>query len=175
MPRTTCPLRCGRARPRARSPARPGCRVTTVRREYALQDDEGTVLARVCDDQVQATPLAASQDSKGSSPSDAVQSWREWELELDGGAEDVLELVEEHLLAAGASPATSASKLSRTLGDVVPDARASRRPRELRKGTAGRLLLAHLAEHMARLHARTRPSGPVRPRASTSCGSRHVG
>ena len=134
-------------------PLVPVAEVTTVRREYALQDDEGTVLARVCDDQVQATPLAGSHGSKGSSPSDAVQSWREWELELDGGAEDVLGLVEEHLVAAGASPATSASKLSRTLGDVVPDARAQPSAKELRKGTAGQLLLAHLAEHMARLHA----------------------
>jgi CHAD domain-containing protein len=82
-----------------------------------------------------------------------VQAWREWELELDGGAEDLLDLVEEDLLAAGASPAASASKLSRTLGDAVPVAGAKPSAKELKKGTAGHLLVAHLAEHIARLQA----------------------
>ena len=134
-------------------PLVPVAEVRTARREYALRDGAGHVLARVCDDQVQATRLADVQDSAGSSRSEAAQSWREWELELDGGAEDLLDLVEEHLLAAGASPAASASKLSRTLGDVGRDAGAKPSAKELSKGTAGELLLAHLAEHIARLHA----------------------
>ena len=134
-------------------PLVPVAEVRTVRREYALQDGAGAVLARVCDDQVQATRLAGAQDSAESSRSEAAQSWREWELELDGGAEDLLDVVEEHLLAAGASPAAAASKLSRTLGDVSPEEETRPSAKELRKGTAGELLLAHLAEHIARLDA----------------------
>jgi CHAD domain-containing protein len=145
---------CARVRAIVRDrPLVPVARVSTVRREYALQDGGGTVLARVCDDQVQATPLAGGQDAAGSSRSDAVQSWREWELELDGGAEVLLDPVEEHLLAAGASPAASASKLARTLGDLSSEERAQPSARELKKGTARQVLVAHLAEHTSRLHA----------------------
>ena len=133
-------------------PLVPVAEVSTVRREYALQDGEGAVLARVCDDEVQAAPLAAVQEAAESADREAVQSWREWELELGGGSEDLLDLVEEQLLAAGASPAASASKLSRTLGDVVGDALAKPSDKELRKGSAGQLLQTHLAEHIARLH-----------------------
>ena len=134
-------------------PLVPVAEVNTLRREYALQDGDGTVMATVCDDEVQATTLAAPQGSEGSSGSGAVQTWREWELELDAATGDLLDVVEEHLLAAGASPAAAASKLSRTLGDVSPEKPAPPSDKELRKGTAGQLLVAHLAEHIARLHA----------------------
>ncbi|GAB3878818.1 CYTH and CHAD domain-containing protein [Terrabacter terrigena] len=116
--------------------------VSTTRREYAVRDDEGVVLVRVCDDAVRGRRLR----------DDHERAWREWEVELDAGTASVLDTVADALLASGASPASAASKLRRTLGRI-PTADTAELPSEqLGKGTAGRLLTAHLAAHVARLH-----------------------
>ena len=124
-------------------PLGPVASVRTTRREYALCGADGAVLARVCDDHVQAQRLDGS---------DPGQSWREWEVELDGASPTLLDAVEEHLLAAGATRARVSSKLGRTLGE---DAAAPAQPskQDLARGTIGQLLVAHLAEHTAKLHA----------------------
>jgi CHAD domain-containing protein len=132
-------------------PLAPIAKVSTVRREYALGDGDGTVLAWVCDDEVKAQRLEASQGSGGSEGSEPVQSWREWELELERGAHELLDAVEERLLAAGALPAASASKLARALGGPPPDERPQPSDTEQAEGATGQLLLAHLAQHTARL------------------------
>ncbi|GAA6524983.1 CYTH and CHAD domain-containing protein [Intrasporangium sp. DVR] len=130
-------------------PLRPVAQVNTVRREYALCDGDGAVLARVCDDHVQARRL---DDGAGSgSDTGFEQSWREWELELDRGPAELFDLVEGRLRSAGASPAASASKLRRTLGDLPADAPHPSED-DLSDGTARELLAAHLAEHTAKLH-----------------------
>lgn len=125
-------------------PLAPVAAVTTTRREYALCDADGVVLAHVCDDQVQAQRLGSAEPE---------QSWREWEVELDGGPVTLLEGVEAHLLAAGASPAEVSSKLARTLGDLPSSPLARPSTKDLAEGTVGQLLVAHLTEHIAKLHA----------------------
>ena len=131
-------------------PLGPVVRLATTRREYALRDDEGAVLATVCDDEVRAQRL----DGGTGSPSAAAQSWREWEVELDGGAEDLLDVLEEELRDAGASPSGSASKLRRALGEL-PSAGPPGLD-DLSKGAARAVLAAHLAEHTARLQTQDR-------------------
>jgi hypothetical protein len=80
--------------------------LTTTRREYALLDPEGTLLAHLCDDTVEARAHATGRE----------QSWREWEVELAAGPATLLDAVGERLLAAGVTPSTSGSKLGRALG-----------------------------------------------------------
>lgn len=130
-------------------PLRPVARLATTRREYALHDGEGAVLATVCDDEVRAERLGGAGDASAAS-----QEWREWEVELAGGAEELLDAVGEQLRDAGASPAASASKLRRALGDLPspgpPTADGTS------NGSARQVLAAHLAEHTVRLQAEDR-------------------
>ncbi|ADU47312.1 CHAD domain containing protein [Intrasporangium calvum DSM 43043] len=129
-------------------PLQPVVRLATARREYALHDAAGGVIATVCDDQVRAERLDGT-GGPGSRDS-LVQSWREWELELDQGVEALLDVVEEQLLAAGAAPAASGSKLLRALGDLPPAEPPG--SEHAPTGSARALFSAHLAEHTAKLH-----------------------
>jgi CHAD domain-containing protein len=94
-------------------------RVVTV-----LRDGGGRVLAEVADDTVTATTPAV--DPAG--PAE-VHSWREVEVELGAGDEPLLAAVAEALVAAGARPSESASKVSRALAARLaatePEARDS--------------------------------------------------
>ncbi|MFG1906460.1 CHAD domain-containing protein [Kribbella sp. NPDC048928] len=81
----------------------------TWRIVHRLLDAEGDVLAEVADDQVTATV-------EGDEP----QTWREWEVELVGGDNLLLDDAGELLRSAGARPASGPSKLARALGDRVP-------------------------------------------------------
>lgn len=81
----------------------------TRRIVHRLLDAEGDVLAEVADDQVTATV-------EGDEP----QTWREWEVELVGGDNLLLDDAGELLRSAGARPASGPSKLARALGDRVP-------------------------------------------------------
>ena len=125
-------------------PLAPIASVTTRRREYALCGADGAVLARVCDDQVQAQRLGSA---------DPEQSWREWEVELDGGSPTLFDAVEAHLFAAGASPAEVSSKLTRTLGELASAAPSAASDVDVNRSTVGQLLVAYLTEHTAKLHA----------------------
>jgi inorganic triphosphatase YgiF len=87
----------------------------TTRTATTLLDAEGDAVAELADDVVTAT--VPGRD--GAEP--VVRRWREWEAELapgvDGPAGDaLLDAIEERLLAAGAVPSTSRSKLARGLG-----------------------------------------------------------
>ena len=116
--------------------------VNTTRREYALRDAEGAVLARVCDDSVLGQLLGDDEPD---------QTWREWEVELDVGPASVLDAVTAVLLAAGAAPASAGSKLGRVVGEIpVVEVRPSKK--QLARGSAGQLLSAHLTEQTARLN-----------------------
>src|SRR5215217_1919769 len=80
------------------------------RTTHALYAGDGTHLADLADDWVEATRLR---------PGDAEeqpQTWREWELELVHGGPELFEPAEPLLLAAGARPAGHSSKLARALG-----------------------------------------------------------
>jgi inorganic triphosphatase YgiF len=91
----------------------PIAKVTNRRTTTILQDAAGFALAELCDDHVSSENLRAG----------GTRSWREWEVELLGGAPDtreartaLLDEIERRLLQAGAAPSVSSSKLARALG-----------------------------------------------------------
>ncbi len=125
---------------------RPVARVSTRRLERALLDEDGTVLAELCDDDVRAERLDAAGEAE------SVSDWREVEVELVDGDPGLLDVLGDALLAAGAEQARSGSKLARTLGDGLREPVAPPSPRRLARGSAALALQTHLAEHVAALH-----------------------
>lgn len=119
-------------------------RVRTRRRAYRLCDDEGRALAELCDDLVTAS--AATTDG-GASPT----RWREWEVELIDGDEELLEAADELLQATGARPATGPSKLARALGDRLPDRPAEAEEPVGPDSTGADVVGARLREQLAEL------------------------
>jgi len=85
----------------------PVARLENDRTVRHLLDDEGRVLIEVADDHVTATPLIDS----AAKPS----QWRELEAEIIDGTRDQLAATVDVLMSAGASKASSASKLARAL------------------------------------------------------------
>lgn len=129
------------------APLEPVAELRTRRTVHALRDDAGRLLVEVVDDEVSAVLLADG----------SVERWREWEAELasaDAGGDALLDAVERALLAAGARPSRSASKVGRVL-ERHPRAQAApwwRPPaQEGRGGTAGDVVRAHLAGQVAEL------------------------
>lgn len=91
----------------------PVARVTNSRDTTLLKDAAGFELAELCDDHVRGENLQTG----------ASDAWREWEVELLSGAPDsrerrtaLLDGIEAELLAVGARPSASSSKLQRALG-----------------------------------------------------------
>ena len=127
---------------------RPLVRVAVVRNrrvEHRLVDDEGQDLATVCDDHVTATAWPDAEQGG------TLHVWREWELELaDGRDADLLDRLEGPLLAAGAGPAATTSKLARVLGPV-PDAHEP--ASDLPEGSAGALVHGRLGELVRELQS----------------------
>lgn len=117
-----------------------------------LRDDAGRVLAEVADDSVTATVPAAAPGE----PTE-VRSWREVEVELVDGDEALAAAVGEQLLAAGAHPSASASKVGRVLGDRLAAGSPPRRPagkKQRRRGpAAGDSVLDALRGQLAALQA----------------------
>ncbi|WP_209561164.1 CYTH domain-containing protein [Frigoribacterium sp. PvP032] len=96
-------------------PVSPVVVLETTRTATTLLDAEGAALAELADDVVTAT--VPGRD--GAEP--VVRRWREWEAELapgvDGASGDaLLDAIEARLLAGGAVPSASRSKLARGLG-----------------------------------------------------------
>jgi inorganic triphosphatase YgiF len=126
-------------------------RVVTV-----LRNDDGEAVAEVADDTVTATLLAPGPDE----PTE-VHAWREVEVELAPGAGDggeaVAAVVGERLVAAGARPSASASKVGRVLagrlagGDPTPR-RTGEKQRKCGPSAGDRLLIA-LRDQVAALQA----------------------
>lgn len=87
----------------------PVVRLHTRRTTYPLYGEDGVHLADLADDQVTAERLQDGAAATG-------QQWREWELELVHGNPGLFGPVEDLLAAAGARPASHASKLARALG-----------------------------------------------------------
>ncbi len=95
-------------------PTGPVTVLRTHRRVYRLLDEQGAVLAEVCDDRVTASnPLPTE-------PAPPDLTWREWEVELVAGEPELLDAVAEVLQRAGAVPTTRPAKLARALGDRLP-------------------------------------------------------
>lgn len=136
-----------RARTRA-LPLVPVARLQTTRTVHRLQTADGRVLAEVADDVVVGRAGDAAEPLR----------WREWEVELVDGDPAVLDDVQVLLLAAGATPSGSASKVGRVLGRrPVAEGQQpwwGRRPASSGKATAGGVLVAHLAEQVGELVAR---------------------
>jgi CHAD domain-containing protein len=93
-------------------------RLRTRRRIIHLVDDDGTGLVEIADDSVSATDATTG----------TLRLWREWEVELLEGAPGteqertaLLDTVGERLLAAGAKPSASRSKLATALGRTSLD------------------------------------------------------
>lgn len=112
----------------------PVARLQTRRVVHRLIGATGEAVAEIADDEV-------TSDTVGAGPS----AWREIEVELIGtGDRDLLRAIEEHLRAAGARPATSASKLARALAGVRPVV-ADERTID-RSSTAGEVVVAYLRQ-----------------------------
>jgi CHAD domain-containing protein len=80
-----------------------------------LRDADGRVLAEIADDRVTGTALPA-----GPGEAAVVSAWREVEVELVDGDEELLAAAGAALVVAGAEPGRSPSKLSRVLADRLP-------------------------------------------------------
>ena len=130
----------------------PVATVDTRRVVRLLHDAAGRPLAEVADDVVTGRRTPA-----GGTPQDGELSWREWEVELLAGDEELLQSVQQVLLPAGAAPAASASKLARVLPrpDSPQDTAwwASGKGRR-RRPSVGSAVQAHLQEQVAELVAR---------------------
>lgn len=94
-------------------PVRPVAMLETERTAVQLLDADGQQLAEVADDLVRAAVAG---------PAATASSWREIEVELGTGDEQLLREVAEVLCSAGAEPSASSSKLARALpGPAAPD------------------------------------------------------
>ncbi len=101
-------------------------RLHTRRTETPLLDRAGDVLALLCDDEVEAETYAPDPTTagRGDPVPESTMRWREWEIELVGGDRSLLAAAARVLLAAGAHPGVSPSKLAHALGDRLPEPEA---------------------------------------------------
>lgn len=120
----------------------PITRMRTRRTTYRLYGSADVHLADFVDDEVQAEALG---------PTKAVRQWREWEVELVNGHEELFAAVEEVLTRAGATRSEHRSKLARALGDTWPSATAPDIPKPHPKGPARDVVTSYLAEQVREL------------------------
>ncbi|SSC23688.1 CHAD domain-containing protein with CYTH domain, partial [Klenkia terrae] len=95
-----------------RAPAAQVATLHTRRTLVTLLAEDGRVLAEVADDQVTGTALPAAAGEAA-----VVTTWREVEVELVDGDEELLGAVGAELVVSGARPSASAAKLTRVLAD----------------------------------------------------------
>jgi hypothetical protein len=86
-------------------PLQPVALLSTDRTVHVVCDASGTPLAEAADDRVVARRLPDGPDLR----------WREWEVELLGDDRTVLDRLEALLLAVGARPSSTGSKVGRVL------------------------------------------------------------
>jgi CHAD domain-containing protein len=129
------------------APAAPVATLRTRRLVTVLRDAEGRVLAEVADDTVTATTPSPDPGTPAE-----VRIWREVEVELGAGDEALLAAVAERLVAAGARPSESASKVGRALaGRTAPAAPQAEDPQ--RRPSAGELVVEALRAQVSALQA----------------------
>ncbi|MFI5623630.1 CHAD domain-containing protein [Nocardioides sp. NPDC051685] len=120
--------------------------IDTQRASTLLLAADGRLLAEVCDDRVTARRLVTG--------SDAAESWREWEVELNVERAGLADELERRLLAAGAHPSARRAKLARILTATqaaVPDGPAVPGRTKRKQLTAGEVLAPYLAGQVAEL------------------------
>jgi CHAD domain-containing protein len=111
----------------------PVASIVTTRTAYQLRNADGELVLEVADDQVESGPPDGES---------TLHSWREVEVELGpAGKKKDLKRARKLLLAAGASPATSRTKLDQALGPLSPDRQGS----TVEAGTVGELVAAYVA------------------------------
>lgn len=115
----------------------PVATIHTRRTAHDLVAADGRVLAEVAEDETRSV-----RDG-------TVLEWREVEVELVDGDEELLDLVEERLRDAGLRPAAVGRKIERALADVLPEVE---RPRKVRRAKpASRVLHARLVDQLEEL------------------------
>jgi len=126
---------------------RPVATLHTRRVVTALRGAGGELLAEVADDTV-----TASVPPTGPGTPIQIRAWREVEVELGSGADELAAEVGKRLVDAGARPSASASKVGRVLGErlvaVSGPVPQGRTPRD-----AGEFVLRALAGQIAQLQA----------------------
>jgi CYTH domain len=106
----------------ASEPLVPIARLETARTVRHLTAQDGQVLAEVADDRVTgALPRPVPEPAATRLRWRVVSRWREIEVELAAGTRDLLDVVGQALIQAGAEPSAAASKLSRLLAAGPPD------------------------------------------------------
>lgn len=131
------PLRAQVAEVVGWEPLLPVVELRTRRTETKITTPRGRVLALLCDDRVTARRNGGER------------SWRELEVELAGGDEADLARIAEALLAAGATPKDSPSKLAEALGDELDN------PVTVgADSTAAEVLWAYIAEQVGMVQGR---------------------
>lgn len=119
----------------------PIARVRNRRLERAVRDPSGAVLALIAADSV------ASESYEAAGGQREARQWHELEAELVDGSRAFLDALSNELLAAGARPADSPSKLAQALGDKYPGALAPEAPRSRdAANSGGRAVTAYLHE-----------------------------
>ncbi len=113
-------------------------RIVNHRERIHLLGPDGTPLAEVAHDHVTTTPVDGHQDTQAA-------AWTETEVELLTGGRKLLDAVEDRLTAVDLKPSAFPSKLSRALGDRVPQAPPGP-PGEL--DTVGHVVLAYLHQRV---------------------------
>ncbi|MCY7324797.1 MAG: CYTH and CHAD domain-containing protein [Microbacteriaceae bacterium] len=140
-------------------PLRVIARLHTRRTALHLVGDSGQRLLELADDRVEASDVAAG----------TLRIWHEWETELLGGAPEsaqaraaLLDAVEERLLAAGARPAASTSKLATALGrtSLAPAQQAATLDRGSPASEVLLVAIGSLLEDIARIDPRVRLDRP---------------
>ena len=135
----------------------PVVRLETQRSTYPLYAETGMHLADLADDRVEAEVLGSGPGPDGGDPK---QEWREWELELVQGDEDLFPAAAELLAEAGASPSRYPSKLARALGagpetgeTGAPGGQAPGTQELGKKSPASAVVTAYLGEQIGELLA----------------------
>jgi CHAD domain-containing protein len=113
--------------------------IRTRRTTYPLLDDAGAVLAEVADDEV--TGNAAD----GEPP----VVWREWEVEIVDGRDDLLSDADELMASVGVAPSQVQRKIVGVLGDRLPP--ETRFPSAKPGKPAARVVQRRLAKQVAEL------------------------
>src|SRR5512139_1689251 len=121
----------------------PVATLRTSRTVHRLLGGDGSCLAEVCEDDVNAFDGSSSH---------SLLAWREWEVELVQGDAELLTRVDAVMESAGVSVARTPSKLACVLGKRITPPPPPPRPR--RKGPVGALLQSRLAEQVEVLKRR---------------------